>query len=1594
MDVFDQHNLRLQLEKLVIGLEEEIKIKGIGDFDAKIDSGNGGYNVIHGENVFQQGDVVTFTTITKEGTKHVSKKIRRFVKINIGSGNIEERPVILLDVEIAGNEYKNIPFSVANRTNNAQKVLICKGFVKNNLNALIDVSQKKISDKGIRVNYIQESASKSERIRDKINKATDPPKKLEEIKNKVNKATDPPDPEKIQKVLDKVNKATEPPKKAEEIKDKINRATDPPNPLKKDKEEEEDKKEETKTEEKQESETQEKATQTEDQPSEKRNQEQTEASAKGEQQPTEQQTGSDTAPEQNTHPETQGGGENTPPPENTPQATEEPAPEQKNELATVSGDKQPANNAGNGENTSPSGDNDVQLIGNGEGGRQQVPIPPNPFPKDKDQNKKETGINTDNDDNANAVTKEKTKKEERGDTFWKRLNRAFHETGRFGNASFPGERAADSSKEYTSLAKGDKELIRKEMNRKNFGSSYFHYDKNTQIEARDLIIYKFIDYFGNFYDGKQPTPCEREDVTRYKQFIKNPLAPTTGKEQPQREEKSNNSNQVREAVEPQPQEQLENQNQQPPPQPQQQTGTTPVGNNQATQKEEKGDEPIKLPNDPERDRVVKMYSDRQEFMCYFVEVEPNIMSKSAQHDRRVKQTNVQCKFPNIVETFFQAFRRAVPKFQISVGEVNIRDRFVAIIYNIYNKLKEKDRFQGAFALCWDNQNNRKAVVWENMVLGKKPGTIAQVGELTEAGKGLQTEYKGYKDEWSGNFVLQFQPLSLKENGTNLDKLYDTVTADLEKFDSTNSEENKPTENQEQPNNENSSQEENAEEPQQNKNNTNSAPNPNQNKQDLPDAEINIDDDEDADNSENSVESDSNPDAPIDSHLDKIVKLIHDPNTLRKTVNDALSLIKNIQTFISKKEQVTDEEWEKIINDNYIPSEETMNQLTELDDEEQQKEESKADNIDEEAFFNLSKDELIEKWKNNSVLSVIEYQDEINLLTVKRAALDRIKELSNTENSNPSESEETIVRHRNRKSKSKRTPSLLEQFLYEDGQIPEPNFQPKEEQQQVNSDDLLQKLTDSVKQCVKRDVLVDAIQILAALQKNKHQAKSDEIKQKSEEQKSDTFDEKALVKLSKDQLIEKWKANPVLKSVEFNDKLNFKALKDGALAKIKGLKPEEKSQKQPTEAPKQEQGQPKPETTPAAPEGEETPIMGNNKSLLQMAQELCESIKRLSFEEDDEVAPNPTPEQNSSPSEILLKKINECSDRNVLIEIIQILTALMTQSSQKTDEKINVDEYFNKEDSDLIKLWNLSEILGGTDAQMKDGFDNDLVKLEKIESALRTKLKDVLGVKLSGAINEAVEEKQETAPKEEKKDWRTATKAILKRINKETDKGKLIEAYKIVNALLHKQQTTSTTINSNQKDNQNMKNDEKKLSEAQKVWNKSIFLKSVELNEDILKKNYPYIKDMVVYVFKRICRMSSNSKLKFKPEYTESEWKSNVPESIFNKVMDDFKASKSYKNFYTNRTKPQKEREAAKKKLIAIVKKTKETYATTIEKVFPEIDKILNLGEQPTQPETETKQVAQETQQSNPSSPTTPQNESFLRDYFSVMGIKFTKILED
>jgi len=124
----------------VIGLVEPITIDSVGDVEAKVDSGNGAYNVLHGDILSRRGDNIIIGTVNN---KKLKKQVVDTVVIHIGSGNKEERPVVLFDIIFDGKKYKNVPFSIADRSENEYPVLVGKDFVSK-IDKLIDVDKEEV----------------------------------------------------------------------------------------------------------------------------------------------------------------------------------------------------------------------------------------------------------------------------------------------------------------------------------------------------------------------------------------------------------------------------------------------------------------------------------------------------------------------------------------------------------------------------------------------------------------------------------------------------------------------------------------------------------------------------------------------------------------------------------------------------------------------------------------------------------------------------------------------------------------------------------------------------------------------------------------------------------------------------------------------------------------------------------------------------------------------------------------------------------------------------------------------------------------------------------------------------------------------------------------------------------------------------------------------------------------------------------------------------------------------------------------------------------------------------------------------------------
>lgn len=113
----------------ILGLTEGITIQHVGTVKAKVDTGNSAYNVLHAVNLKESDNKVTFTTVNE---KQLTLPVADRVYIHIGSGNKEDRPVVKLDCSLGKEQFNQVPFSLADRSENDTPVLLGEEFIKQN----------------------------------------------------------------------------------------------------------------------------------------------------------------------------------------------------------------------------------------------------------------------------------------------------------------------------------------------------------------------------------------------------------------------------------------------------------------------------------------------------------------------------------------------------------------------------------------------------------------------------------------------------------------------------------------------------------------------------------------------------------------------------------------------------------------------------------------------------------------------------------------------------------------------------------------------------------------------------------------------------------------------------------------------------------------------------------------------------------------------------------------------------------------------------------------------------------------------------------------------------------------------------------------------------------------------------------------------------------------------------------------------------------------------------------------------------------------------------------------------------------------------
>jgi len=130
-------------KKPILGVREKIvltKYPELGEIQAKVDTGNEAYNVLHGTEIKEESGNVSFVTVQNMRIK-LPKKDN--ITIHIGSGVKEERPVVVVDFVLNNKEYKMMPFSIADRSENEDPVLLGEPFLKI-INAVVDSNKNSV----------------------------------------------------------------------------------------------------------------------------------------------------------------------------------------------------------------------------------------------------------------------------------------------------------------------------------------------------------------------------------------------------------------------------------------------------------------------------------------------------------------------------------------------------------------------------------------------------------------------------------------------------------------------------------------------------------------------------------------------------------------------------------------------------------------------------------------------------------------------------------------------------------------------------------------------------------------------------------------------------------------------------------------------------------------------------------------------------------------------------------------------------------------------------------------------------------------------------------------------------------------------------------------------------------------------------------------------------------------------------------------------------------------------------------------------------------------------------------------------------------
>jgi hypothetical protein len=123
------------------GFIEKVSVEAMGEMSAKMDTGNGSYCVIHADKWTIDDGFITWTNNGKE-YEHKVDSVKKFKRGGVRNEE-EERAVVLLNVTFCDTEYKDIKFSISNRSGMTTPILLNRAFLRR-ANLVVNSSRRYI----------------------------------------------------------------------------------------------------------------------------------------------------------------------------------------------------------------------------------------------------------------------------------------------------------------------------------------------------------------------------------------------------------------------------------------------------------------------------------------------------------------------------------------------------------------------------------------------------------------------------------------------------------------------------------------------------------------------------------------------------------------------------------------------------------------------------------------------------------------------------------------------------------------------------------------------------------------------------------------------------------------------------------------------------------------------------------------------------------------------------------------------------------------------------------------------------------------------------------------------------------------------------------------------------------------------------------------------------------------------------------------------------------------------------------------------------------------------------------------------------------